>query len=240
MNGTIQNLIISKYHCSLYLPPNYNSLDINYPVVYMNGNNNMEEIINSIESYFGVDCSAFILLGIESKNWNDDFSPWPAPALAKNSEDFGGCADEYLHTLVNTIKPFVDTHYKARTEPENTVLIGYSLGGLTALYSLYLFETFGKIGSLSGSLWYDKWIEFISSNSPINAAIKIYLSLGKGEERSRNQRIAKVGDCTQKTFAILSEQLICTENIILEWNKGGHFTEISQRFTKALLWLMHL
>ncbi len=240
MNGTIQSLNISEHHCSLYLPPNYNILDVNYPVVYMNGDNNMEEIINSIESHFDVDCSAFILIGIESKNWNRDFSPWSAPALTKNSEDFSGCAYEYLNTLTKSIKPFIDAHYKTKTEPENTILIGYSLGGLATLYSLYLFGIFGKIGSLSGSLWYDRWIEFISSNSPINAAAKVYLSLGKSEERSRNQRMAKVGDCTQKTFSILSKQLISTENIILEWNNGGHFTEVSQRFSKALLWLMHI
>lgn len=240
MKGTIQNLNINEHHCSLYLPPNYNTLNINYPVVYTNGNNNMEEIINSIESHFDVDCITFIFVSIESKNWNHDFSPWPAPALSKNSEDFSGGAYEYLSSLTNVVKPFIDAHYKTKTEPENTVLIGYSLGGLAALYSLYMFETFGKIGSLSGSLWYDGWIEFMSCNSPIHNAAKVYLSLGKSEERSRNQRMAKVGDCTQKTFSILSKQLVSSQNIILEWNNGGHFTEIPKRFTKALLWLMHI
>jgi predicted alpha/beta superfamily hydrolase len=206
----------------------------------MNGDNNMEEILSSIESHFDVDCSAFILISIESGNWNRDFSPWPAPALAKNSEDFSGGAYEYLSNLTKSIKPFIDAHYKTKTEPENTILIGYSLGGLATLYSLYLFETFGKIGSLSGSLWYDRWVEFISSNSPINTAAKVYLSFAKREEHTRNQRIAKVVDCTQKTFYILSKQLISTENIILERTNGGHFTEVSQRFSKALLWLMHI
>ncbi|AZV57885.1 alpha/beta hydrolase-fold protein [Clostridium sp. AWRP] len=240
MKGTIQNLNINEHHCSLYLPPDYNILDVNYPVVYINGDNNIEEMLNSIESHFDVDCSAFILISIESKNWNNDFSPWPAPALSKNREDFSGGAYEYLSNLTKLIKPFIDTHYRTKTQPENTVLIGYSLGGLATLYSLYLSETFGKVGSLSGSLWYDGWIEFMSSNSPINTAAKIYLSLGKSEERSRNQRMAKVGDCTKKTFSILSKQLVSTQNITLEWNNGGHFTEISKRFSKALLWLMHI
>lgn len=237
MNGTIQILNINGHHCSLYLPPNYNILNVSYPVVYMNGDTNVEEIINFIEPHFNINCNSFILLSIESKNWNRDFSPWPAPALLKNSEAFTGGACEYLSILTNVIKPFIDTHYKTKTEPKNTVLIGYSLGGLATLYSLYLFRTFGKVGSISGSLWYDRWIEFINSNSPVNTAAKVYLSLGKSEERSRNQRISKVGDCTQKTFSILSKQLMSTENIILEWNNGGHFTEVSQRFSKALLWL---
>ncbi|NMM65905.1 alpha/beta hydrolase [Clostridium sp. P21] len=240
MNGTIQSLNINEHHCSLYLPPNYNILNVNYPVVYMNGDNNIEEIIDSIESHFDADCSAFILISIQSKNWNHDFSPWPAPAVGKNSEDFSGCAYEYLSVLTKVIKPFIDAHYKTKTEPKNTVLIGYSLGGLATLYSLYQFGIFGKVGSLSGSLWYDDWIEFISYNSPINTAVKVYLSLGKSEDHSRNQRMAKVSNCTQKTFSILSKQLMSSESIILEWNNGGHFTEVPQRFSKALLWLMHI
>lgn len=120
------------------------------------------------------------------------------------------------------------------------MLIGYSLAGLASLYCLYKSETFGKIGSLSGSLWYDGWLDFISSNSPVNTAAKVYLSLGRNEEHIQNKLMAKVVDYTRRTFDILSDKLISSKNITLEWNKGGHFTEIPQRFIKALLWLMHI
>lgn len=240
MNGIIEILNIGEYNCSLYLPPDYNKNNANYPVVYVNGGSDIEEIISSIEPHFNIDCNSFILLNIESKDWNKDFSPWPAPALGKNTEAFSGNASQYLNVLINIIKPFIDKNYKTKANSENTILIGYSLAGLTALYCLYKFETFGKIGCLSGSLWYDNWIEFITSNSPPNSKAKVYLSLGNSEERSRNKRMSIVGDNTRKTYDILSEQLTSKENVILEWNSGGHFTEITQRFIKGLLWLMHL
>ena len=67
---------------------------------------------------------------------------------------------------------------------------------------------------------------------------RVYMSLGRGEERSRNQRMAKVGECTRKATFLLEEQLEFKGNIILEWNNGGHFSDLLSRFKKALLWLM--
>lgn len=238
MEGNIENLSIAGYECTLYLPPKYYKNDENYPVVYINGEDNIREIMEDLESHFGVDCSAFIAISVMSEEWNEDFTPWPAPALTKKSESFKGGAASYLNFLADTIKPFIDEHYKTRPEPSNTALIGYSLGGLTALYALYTINAFGKIGSMSGSLWYDGWIEFMDSHMPANASSRVYMSLGRGEEHSRNQRMAKVGNCTRKAALILEKQLEFKENLILEWNEGGHFSEVPNRFKRALLWLM--
>lgn len=238
MRGTIKNLSILGRNCDLYLPNEYEKSDKRYPVVYVNGYDIEQELMEDIEPYFGVECNEFILLSVKSEDWNKEFSPWPAQALTKKSEPFVGGAEEYLNFLKNNIKPYIDNNYKTKPEPSNTTLMGYSLGGLAALYALYTIESFGKIGSLSGSLWYDGWIEFIKSHTSVNPQAKVYLSLGRGEERSRNQRMAKVGNYTRETASILEKQLIAKENIILEWNDGGHFTETQERFKKALLWLM--
>lgn len=238
MKGHIHNLTISDYECSLYLPSEYYTSHKNYPIVYINGDSIEQEFMEDIEPHFGADCGEFILLGIQSKNWNEDFTPWPAKPLTKKGESFEGGALDYLNILTNTIKPFIDEHYKTKPEPSNTALIGYSLGGLVSLYALYNFGAFGKIGSLSGSLWYDDWIEFMNSHAPVNVSAKVYMSLGKVEEKSRNKRMAKVGSCTREAFEILEKQLSFKENITLDWNEGGHFTKIPYRFKKALLWLM--
>lgn len=238
MNGNIQNLTIAGYECSLYLPQEYCMDGRRYPVVYMNGEDDIQEIMEIMEPHYGADCGKFILLSVMVEDWNDDFTPWTAPPLSKKDKPFGGGAAGYINVLVNTIKPFMDEHYKTMPEPPDTALIGYSLGGLTALYAIYKTGTFGKIGSLSGSLWYDGWIEFMGLHMPVNALERVYISLGKGEEHNRNQRMAKVGDCTRKAAIILKDQLQSEENIILEWNDGGHFTEIPKRFEKTLLWLM--
>lgn len=237
MKGTINNLNICGCTCALYLPQGYQTSSTNYSVVYMNGENEISEIMEAMEPHFGVDCEEFILVDVHSENWGSDYTPWPAAALSKKAEPFTGGAAAYLSFLINKVKPFIDENYKSKPEPENTVLAGYSLGGLAALYALYTTEVFGKVGSLSGSLWYDGWIEFINDNKPLNTGTKVYLSLGSGEKHNRNQKMASVGRCTEETFEILKNQLQ-SENVILQWNNGGHFAEIPERFQKALTWLM--
>lgn len=238
MKGIIHNLKINSHDCEMYLPQEYYMGGKYYPVVYMNSGYNLYEIIGDIESHFGIDCNPFILVNVQAGNWNDDYTPWPAPALLKENEDFGGRAQAYIYSLTNEIKPFIDGNYQTKPDPENTAIIGYSLGGLAALYAFYTCGVFSRVGSLSGSLWYDGWVEFMDNNMPLNTDSKVYLSLGKGEERSRNRRMARVGNCTRKAAEILTRQLSFKENLILEWNNGGHFTEIPKRYHRALLWLM--
>ena len=240
MKGSIQNLTIQGYQCLLYLPPDYETSYADYPVVYINGEEDIAKIMEVIEPYFEVKCRTFILVSILNRNWNEDYSPWPASALINKEEAFGGGAAVYLDFLINIVKPFIDDHYHTKQDKESTVLMGYSLGGLAALYALYTSKTFGKIGSLSGSLWFHGWVEFMEANLPRNTDAEVYFSLGRGEERSRNQTLAKVGECTLKATEILKQQLKSSNQVILEWNNGGHFTEILQRYEKAILWLMKI
>lgn len=238
MNGTIQKIKISSFNCEIYFPEKYNVSNEKYPVVYVNGEGNISEFMGKIETHFHYDCQPFILVGIEQHNWNRDFTPWPAPALTKKTEGFKGEADNYLYKLIHEIKPFVDENYRTRKEPNNTALVGYSLAGLAAVYAMYKTSVFGKIASISTSMWYDGFTEFLEKSKPVSNETKVYMSLGKSEEKSRNQRMAMVGDCTRRAFDILKSQLSVKEKLILEWNNGGHFTDIPERFEKAIVWLM--
>lgn len=240
MKGTLHKLIIDEHDCSIYLPPGYGIHGLNYPSVYVNGSDQIPEILSGLEPHFGVDCQTFLLICIQPAEWNDDYSPWQMSPLTDKDEPFGGGALAYLNFLSGSIKPYVDARYHTKPEPANTVLIGYSLAGLAALYALYNTGMFGKIGSLSGSLWFDNWMEFMEAGIPLNTEARVYLSLGKGEEHSRNQRMGKVGDCTRRAAEILSQQLKPADNLVLEWNTGGHFADIPQRYIKALLWLMQI
>ena len=145
MKGSIQNLTIQGYECLLYLPPEYETSYVEYPVVYINGEGEIAKIMEAIEPHFGVKCESFLSVSILSTNWKDDYSPWPATALGKKQEAFGGDASTYLDFLTNIVKPFIDVHYRTKQDKESTILMGYSLGGLVSLYALYTSKTFGKI-----------------------------------------------------------------------------------------------
>lgn len=227
----VQQIQIAGLTCSLFLPQHYDETDRSYPVIYINGDVPTEEIINEVrKSGFETD---FILLSIQPKSWNDDFTPWSAPAFRKGEEAPAGRADVYIFCLTKEIKPYMDAHYRTKAEPEYTALFGYSLGGLTAIYTMYKTDLFGAVASLSGSLWYDGFLVFMEKEQPIRKNMNIYLSLGKKESASRNPRMCKVAACTERARNTLVEQ---TANVCFEWNEGGHFHDIPKRFAKAVTW----
>lgn len=247
----VDEIQIAGLSCNLYLPESYKSTQAHYPVIYVNGEIPIEEVIDEVKKS-GVS-TEFLLLFIQPMSWNDDFTPWSAPSFRKGEADPAGRSDEYLLRLTQEIKPFIDAHYRTKPEPEQSVLLGYSLGGLAALYSIYKTDVFGVIGSLSGSLWYDNFCEFMEQNQPLRTDLKVYLSLGKKECLSKNPRMGRVTDCTERAREILAQQIGLdsqdmriseqstaqsglVENVFFEWNEGGHFHEISKRFAKAIAW----
>lgn len=243
----VHEIQIAGLSCQLYLPADYNNTQKHYPVIYVNGEIPVEEVINEAKKIGA--CADFLLLSIQPNDWNDDFTPWSAAAFRKGEKNPAGNADNYIRCLTEEIKPFIDTNYRTKSEPEHTILLGYSLGGLAALYAAYKTDLFGVIGSLSGSLWYDNFCEYMEQHKPLREDLKVYLSLGKKESLSKNPRMGKVADCTERAKEILIRQLSTNaddtqsgtqgrlfENVRLEWNDGGHFHEIPERFAKAIAW----
>lgn len=238
MEGKVIKQMIENRECGIYLPPEYAAGLKRYPVVYVIGGEDVSKIMESVEPHFSLGCEEFILVGIASENWNKEFSPWEAEKVFKKEESFSGEADDFLLFLEEKIKTFMDENYRTKKEPEYSCLIGYSLAGLTALYGMYRSSAFKRIGSISGSLWYDEFTSYMESNKPKVKDAKVYLSLGLNEEKSRNPRMAKVGEKTKEAFQILIRELGDEGDVILEWNPGGHFDEVILRYQKALLWLM--
>ena len=264
MQCLIQELRIADRNCRLYLPPDYEKGEARYPVIYVNGDIPVEGIVTKLVNEGAR--ADFFLLSIQPEDWNDDFTPWAAPAFRAGEEAPRGRADIYLSCLTEKIKPYMDAHYRTKPEPAHTALLGYSLGGLTAVYAIYKTDVFGVIASLSGSIWFDGFCEFMEREKPIRTDLRIYLSLGKKESRSKNPRMSRVAECTQRAREILAGQLQWTDEsgddgdradreggesrqktgieskgqVCFEWNEGGHFHDIEGRFAKALMYLLTL
>ena len=76
--------------------------------------------------------------------------------------------------LTHQIIPF--TEEKLGYVPKFHGIAGYSLAGLFALWSVYQTDLFDWAASISGSLWFDGFLEFMKANTP---KVKfIYFSLG--------------------------------------------------------------
>lgn len=248
MELQIPELHISGMDCRLYLPSGYHEGVKYYPAIYVNGEIPVNEIVTDLVNMKVP--TDFLLVSIKPENWNDDFTPWAAPAFRKGEAAPAGRSDAYLSCLTEEIKPYIDAHYRTRPEPEYTALFGYSLGGLTAVYAAYKTDVFGAIASLSGSLWYDDFCEFMEREKPLRTDLRVYLSLGKKESRSHNQRMSRVAACTERAAEILRGRLEGANNsesgllfggqdgtrVYFEWNEGNHFHDVGGRFAKAIKW----
>lgn len=236
MKGMIVSFSPGGRSCFVYCPPGYENTELRYPVIYACGEqaDKMPPILEKLESRFQKGLSLFLLVGVDA-NWEQDLTPWPAPAAFRGSPDFTGGAGQYCQDIATQIKPLADQRFRTLPDPAHTAICGYSLGGLAALYALYLQPEFGLAASISGSLWYEGWVPFMEKNRPVFPHAQVYLSLGRGEEKSRHPLMRKIGDCTRTAQTLLSKQLGC--DIPLVWSDGGHYTQIDQRKEQALAWL---
>ena len=172
----------------------------------------------------------FCLRAVKVNRWNEDLSPWPAPAVFGNG-DFGNGAQDTLAYLLDEIVLEKDL---GKPESGKIFIGGYSLAGLFALWAGYQTDRFDGIAAASPSVWFPGFTEYMRENRIHTEAV--YLSLGDREERTRNPVMAQVGDAIRTGSDILKKTGI---DSILEWNNGNHFKEPDLRTAKAFAWLMN-
>lgn len=169
------------------------------------------------------------LAAIDGLDWDRDLSPWPAPKAFKGGRDFGGQAQAFLDDLTSTILPAVEAALPV--PPTRRLLAGYSLGGLFALWAATRTDVFHRVASLSGSLWFDGFLDYLEA-TPLSPAVeKVFLSLGDREKNTKNPRMATVEDNTRRALALLTDRGIPAQ---LELNPGGHFNDVPQRTARGI------
>mgnify|MGYP000978465328 CR=1 FL=1 len=171
----------------------------------------------------------FSLIAFKIEDWNSELSPWEAPPAFGN-KSFGSGAKDTLEFIESRFIPTVKEKYNLDNDIK-LILGGYSLAGLFSLWSAYKSNTFSGIAAASPSVWFNGWEEFMNNNTPLSNTI--YLSLGDTEEKTKNKVMSAVGDNIRKQEELLKNDKIKT---ILEWNKGGHFSNSDIRVAKAFIW----
>ena len=165
---------------------------------------------------------------IKVEDWNAQLSPWPAPACFKGSEDFAGGADDFLNEIHKSIPAFEEEN--GFNDPVRGIM-GYSLAGLFAVYALLNSDLFTMAASVSGSLWFENWIEYAKANADKTNGKSVYLSVGSREKKTRNIRLADVEKNMYLTEEIFSR---AGAKVFSELNDGGHFVNDNARMIKAI------
>ncbi len=166
---------------------------------------------------------------IDAANWNDDLTPWPAKGVFKKAKPFGGKSASFLEKLTNEIIPKTEEDLGIK-DAERT-LLGVSLSGLFAVWSAFNTDAFTNIISLSGSLWYDGFTDWMKGQTPSHRLRKVCMLLGEKEKNSKEKRMASVEGQTMTAAEILKTGSQAT--VTFELVEGTHFSPIMPRMERA-------
>lgn len=165
-----------------------------------------------------------VLTGMD---WQNVFSPWPAPGVPKGTPDFKGESPEFLKLLQQNVIPQVEAQLGMSENVERS-LIGVSMSGLFALWQWMVCNTFRNIASLSGSFWYEGFMEWMKTRTIPAKPGKAYFLLG--DQESKSKVFGTVGENTQKIIMLLRDAGIDVE---FQSVPGNHYSDPIPRLDRA-------
>lgn len=222
----------------IYLPPDYDTTDNRYPVLYMHDAQNLYDLRTAFSNEWQVDETlnrlytehgfSLIVVGIDHGNEHriQEFLPW-------DDEEFGtGLADDYLTFVVDQVKPYVDENFRTSPEPENTGMMGSSMGALITHYATFKYpETFSRIGIFSPSYQFAEVFDF-TANSEMPSKTRIYMIVGSEEGSSTVESV-------EDMYTTLIESTFPVRNVkkyVIE--EGEHTEDLwAAEFENAVRWL---
>ena len=205
----------------------YPSAENNSPLILLNGySDEGASVIQAMREMDTPDCSLLVVSGL---NWDHDMSPWYCPPITENDTPFTGGADDYLNLLLTKILP--EARAMLPGSPLFIGIAGYSLAGLFALYAMYRCDAFDRAASISGSLWFPEFREYVLTHEMEKSPDKLYLSLGDKEARTGNMLLKTVQDNTEQ---IVSHYRQLGLDVTWELNPGNHFRDAALRSAKGI------
>ena len=222
----------------LYLPPDYQSSDDSYPVLYMHDAQNLFDASTSYAGEWRVDESLnqlaqqglkLIVVGIDNGGEfrNQELLPYSGPPIGQAQ------GDQYLQFLVTVVKPYIDQHYRTKADAANTGIMGSSMGGLISHYALLKYpQVFGRYGLFSPSYWaVGANVQQFSQQLPLpGQRLYFYMGLQEGGsmvpdiERLVHKLVAKGMTAQQAQYRLVEGA---------DHNEAAWAAE----FSRAVLWL---
>ncbi len=229
-----------KRRISILLPYNYDKTNQHYPVIYLQDGQNL---FNDYAPYgtWAVDKRLAVL---QERGRGDvivvaidhggaerisEFTPYTGTKF--------GITDgkKYARFMVETLKPYIDYHYRTLPQREFTGIGGSSMGALISIYAALMYpQIYSKMMIFSPSLWLTPKIYFDSINFVSPYQSKIYVYAGGNESSSMIPNVERFKDA-------IAKRGLDSANIDFKLSidkKGLHNEERwGKEFPRALEWL---
>jgi predicted alpha/beta superfamily hydrolase len=163
---------------------------------------------------------------ISGVNWEEDLTPWKAPGL--KGGEFAGKARYFLDMLKADL--FFNLEASMRIVKPERSIVGVSLSGLFAVWASLNLPLFSAVGSVSGSLWYDGFLEWMREHTD-TVTKRYYFSLGYKEKDGKNKRLVSVEEATLEAVDLLKS---VGKDVFFEYNEGNHFGPLIERIEKGI------
>lgn len=158
--------------------------------------------------------------------------------LPYEDSHFGAAVGKsYAHWIVETLKPYIDEHYRTLPDAANTGIGGSSMGGLISIYAALMYpHTFSKMMVFSPSLWVASKVFFDAIHFTHPDPTKVYLYAG-GKEGS--QMVPNVQRFKAALEKLGYNDSPVTFKLVID-PKGKHNEERwGREFPRALKWLYY-
>lgn len=185
-----------KRRIRVLLPKNYGKeKNRHYPVVYMHDGQN---VFYSSEAYSGYswkvipaikrnpDLPKMIIVGIDNGEQDriNEYTPWKITESPLPEDiELGGRGAEFAEFIMTVVKPFIDQHYRTKSDKYHTAMIGSSLGGnISAFMGIEYKDQIGCLGIFSLANWitstaFDHYID----REPLDHEQRVYIQVGTQE-----------------------------------------------------------
>lgn len=186
---------------SVWLPPNYNPENSTpYSVIYMTDGQNLFDNAATEHGDWSVDetitaqvrngLPGQVIVGIDNADEYRDsqLTPDLGETVSNYAEFNHGTGEEFSTFVVNTLMPYINSHYHVSTGRNDTVIAGSSSGGIEAFYiGMEHMDRFGGIAALSPAfMLYDDsvWRAYLSKFDFADSETlpKLYIYNGQGDE----------------------------------------------------------
>ena len=199
----------------IYLPQNYTTdTSRRYPVLYMQDGQNVFDEATAFSGEWGVDEylnslpaeKQCIVVAVDNGG-NDrmlEYNPF-------NNKQFGkGEGKIYARFLAKVLKPYIDVHYRTKTEARFTTVAGSSMGGLISYYTAIDYpQVFGSAGVFSPSFWIAP--EIYSSTTKLLPKLDnmgFYFYGGGQEGDSLEQRLGQMTALLKENPSIVTQTVL--------------------------------
>lgn len=223
----------------LYLPRSY-YLDPNrsYPVLYAHDAQNLFDSSTSFSGEWGIDetldylSKELIVVGIDNGGAErlNELTPYANPQYG------GGQADYYLDFIVQKLRPYINSHFRTKTDRDNTGILGSSLGGLCSFYAAIRHEDiFGQVGVFSPSFWFTNDIYNYAERHTFQNTPRLYFVGGSLEGSNMVGNMQRMAEILKRT----NTKYQLTNQLQLRVASDGQHQEWfwKREFSAAIQWL---